>query len=124
MCSSRSKNLEIQEGKVVNKMEGRELLERLKEILSENNVSRHQFAWDDIEESTRDVIVAELGEYEVEQDPLRTEGDGDFNGAQAVFHFPLHGVYVSVEGYYMSDDGMTFEDFDVVEPKEITTTIY
>lgn len=106
------------------KMEGSELLERLVEILNENEVSRRQFAWEDYEDTTRDAIVAELGEFETEQSPLRTEGDGDYNGAQAVFRFISHDVYISVEGYYVSEDGMTFEDFDVVEPKEVTYTVY
>lgn len=108
----------------MNKMEGRELLGELREILSDNEVSSRQFAWDELEDAVRDEIVEKLGDYECEQEPLRTEGDGDFNGAQAVYRFISHDVYISVEGYYVSEDGMTFEDFDVVEPQEVTTTVY
>lgn len=106
------------------RMTGPEVLEALTEILEEHEVNTRQFAWDDLEDAVRDEIVADLGEYECMQEPLRTEGSGDFDGAQAVYHFISHDVYISVEGYYVSDDGMTFEDFDVVEPQEVTTTIY
>jgi len=106
------------------KMNGKEVKETLAAILEENDVDNHQFAWNDIEEETRDQIKLALGEFEHVQTE-RTEGGGDWDGAQAVFHFPEHNVYISVEGYYSSDNGMDFTDgLEVVHPVEVTTTVY
>lgn len=106
-------------------MNGEELLEALEEFMDEHEVSQRDMAWEDYEDSFRDLLVQELGEFEIVQGPERTEGDGAFDGAQCVYFFPAHNTYISFEGYYTSDNGMTFgEGMQVVEPVEVTTTVY
>lgn len=106
-------------------MNGQDLLESLIELMDEHEVSLKEFAWGDFEGAFEDLVTKQLGPFEMVMEAQRTEGDGDYDGAQAVYHFSAHDVYISVEGWYGSEAGYNFDEgLDVVEPIEVTTTIY
>lgn len=107
-------------------MTSEDLLEALQEFLTNHNVTTKQFAWQRMEDSLIEELKAELTDYKCVFGPERTEGGGDYDGAQAVFFFPAYDTYISVEGSYASEDGCDFgsADFNIVRPVQITSTFY
>lgn len=107
-------------------MTGEDLLEALEEFLTDHKITSRQFAWQDIEASLIEELKAELTDYTCVFGPERTEGSGDYDGAQAVFHFPTYDTYISVEGSYASEDGCDFgyASYCLVRPVQITSTYY
>lgn len=106
-------------------MEAKDLLFKLKNLLKEAEVNSSQLALQDIEDSFIEQIQSELGKFELAFGPERTKGSGDYDGAQAVYHFSDHDVYISIQGCYSSEGGMDFDGgMYVVEPVQVTTTVY
>lgn len=99
------------------KLNYQEILEKLKEKIK--NV--RQFAYEDYEQN----LGEELGEVrEVEQ--YGGEGQGD--AWYSVKHFINHDVYIKVDGWYQSNYGVEFEDWNEacneVKPSQKTITVY
>lgn len=67
---------------------------------------------------------AELGLGKTEQVHNDREG-GDYDTMVTVQHFKDHNVYISLSGYYSSQEGTTWDgDFKQVFPKQKTITVY
>lgn len=107
-------------------MKGQELLNILKELTEEHQISKRDLAWDEIEEASRDAIKMKLGNFKTVSLGERTEGGGDYDGAQSVFYFGDHNVFIAISGSYSSEDGCDFKyaDVEVVEPVEVKTVVY
>lgn len=107
-------------------MKDKEVRSVLLKLMKEHDVSTSDLAFNNVEESFKETLEDRLGKLEYVIEAERTEGSGDYDGAQSVLFFPAHNVYISIEGYYTSNDGCDFNGADVfiVEPKEIVTTVF
>lgn len=67
----------------------------------------------------------ELGKIEV---PFQYGGEGKGERWEKIYHFVYHNVYIKVEGFYTSYDGVSFYDgwdnLTEVTPVQKTITIY
>jgi hypothetical protein len=53
-------------------------------------------------------------------------GEGEGDHWETVKYFPFHDVYIRLEGWYSSYDGVNFDgyEYEVVRPVEKTITVY
>jgi hypothetical protein len=87
------------------------------EVLELKGVSPEDFGHDNYDEE-------ELGLGKMEEVHNEREGS-DFDCIVKVVYFKDHDVYISVSGYYSSQEGSTFDgDFAEVKPEEKTITVY
>lgn len=108
-------------------MNSNELKQIVRDILAKHNVSLKEFAncyYCDAEfKAELEGVVGSFQNIFCE----RTEGGGDYDGAQSVVYFKDHDVYLSIEGSYYSEDGCDFsyaDDLDIVEPVEVKAIQY
>jgi len=108
----------------IKQMKAQELISTLKSILKEHAVGIKYFAWGDYKDEVYDAIKAKLGDYDsVFEDRLAS---GDHDHYQVVWKFEDHNVFVSVIGWYDSNNGTDFDSADLieVEPVEVKTIEY
>lgn len=126
----------------MNKMNFMEIMEVLQNIYPDVN----DFAYDDMDSikvpedfnpiegggdwksrraRANEYMKSKLGEYE-KVDSYGGEGEGE--RWWVVYHFVDHGVYIRVDGYYQSYDGVSFYDgwscCKEVKPVEKKITVY
>ena len=115
------------------KLTGKEILDRVEKIMSVTDFAYWESdKFEDINENyikdkctleEAEAIVEELGEVE-EVDQYGGEGQGET--WYSVKLFKDHGVYIRIDGYYESYNGVEFDQGygEVVEPKQKTITVY
>lgn len=64
-----------------------------------------------------------IGETKFEKDE-RSTGSGDYDGWERVIYFEKYKVFISIDGYYDSNNGVDFDygEINLVTPKEVTYT--
>lgn len=107
-------------------MEAKELKKAVKDLLDKYEMDFTDFAhgeYDDEFESELKSVVGDIKNIMCK----RTNGSGDYDGAQSIFYFKDHNTYLSIEGSYSSYGGMDFsyaDDLDIVEPYKVEITKY
>lgn len=99
----------------------------------EQIINQLQFLGVEIEDFALEDVRKEctLGEHLVFmdwQEVCQYGGEGQGDMWYSVKYFPYHDVYIRVDGYYSSYEGVDFEDWadscKEVKPKEKTITVY
>lgn len=100
------------------KLTAEKIIEILNEAAEERDEFKNSFGYYD------EFNSVELGLGESESVHHDREG-GSYDTDVQVIHFKDHDVYVSLSGYYSSQEGSTWDgEFQVVYPKQKVITVY
>lgn len=103
-------------------MKADELIKKVEDFMVENDISLDRFCYEDIDVKLLEEKVGTM-EYILVAERGTT---GDHDTSQTVVYFKEYDIYLSLDGYYNSQDGSNFDyaKFKEVKPKKVTTTIY
>ena len=101
-------------------MEAKELIEKLNQTISDNDIYIGEIAVDgDLEEISEKMETPIKHVYQ----EGGHEGGGDY--VCGVIHFTEYDIYLKIEGYYCSHNGTEFDDdWFQVFPKQKMITVY
>lgn len=85
------------------KLSGQEVADKINELIEVEGESLYALALEDAHATENEEILNALGEWTVAE---KVGGSGEGDSWHTVLHFTEHDVYIKIDGYYTSYDGV------------------